>query len=240
MKKVFGSTIFIVVLTLVAVASTTRKAQDTQSDPMQLYARAMLVRLPADDFQPIHYSPDQEFGFADPMDIAMSIFASSNTEMIRIAEIQSLSGSGKYVSGETKSYDKVQAPTRKQVYSKDKGEVYYLTEYIWIEEKCDFKLIMQLNSNDSSLAATDNNELLNCNCTFSYTMPDYIPEEKLDEQTDPEWISPAGGDRLVELIFDVNSAVTLKIGQTAVVSCQKIKGDYWVLLLNVSEYDKTK
>ena len=224
----------IAVFAVVIAVSTNLKADDAQ--PSTLYARAMLVRIPADEFQPILYDDGKEMSFPTPMDIAMSIFGGSNTEQIRIAEVQLLSGQDKSCSGETASSDRVQIPTRRLVYNGDKS--YYLIENIWSEEKCSFKVDISRSEYESSSSKVRRDGRLDCRCAFSYQMPGSILYEKLGEQTESEWTVPTAGDRLLELTLEFNSDVSVKTGQTAVVSCQRAKGSYWVLLLNISEYAK--
>ncbi len=226
--------ISIAILALITAVTTNLKADEAQ--PSTLHARAMLVRIPADEFQPILYDAGKVMSFPAPMDIAMSIFGGSNTEQIRIAQVQISSGSDKKLSGQTTSSDRVQIPARKLAFNGDKE--YYFIENTWLEEKCGFKVNISQSEYESSYSKVRKGRELNCRCEFSYQMPELILYEKLDEQTEPRWIVPATGDRLLEFTFEFNSDISVKTGQTAVVSCQRVRGSYWVLLLNISEYPK--
>ncbi len=232
--KTWFTGISIAVFGVILALAANLQADDAQIS--SLHARAMLVRIPADEFEPVRYDGGGQMSFPAPMDIAMSIFGGSSTEQIRIAEVQILSGGEKSVSGQTTSYDKVIIPTRKLVCKEDKE--YYLIEHIWLEEKCSFKVDISQSEYDSSYAKVRRDKDLNCHCTFSYQMPGSILSEKLDEQTKSQWAVPTAGDRLLELGFEFNSDVSVKTGQTAIVSCQRVGGNYWVLLLNISEYPK--
>jgi hypothetical protein len=195
--------------------------------PEGLSARVMLVRIGADNFEPIRYADDGAAAFESPLDIARTISADNDWEPLRVAEIGSLTYDGKSFSGETKSSQTMHKGLRKLATNTKEQKSYYLTEYIDFDEKYEFKLKIFLNTEDPE------NRALNCQFSFSYEAYKYIPYEQLGEQT-TEKKAAIAGDRVNQTKFEASSTLAAAIGETVVVSTQKIEGDYRVLLLNIS------
>jgi hypothetical protein len=223
---------------IIIIISPSLKAE-AAALPDRLSARAMLVRIGADEFEPIGYDRQDSATFSNPMDIAMSILGSGDSEPVQIAEIQMFSNKGDSISGETKSSQAVQTGIRKLATNSKEQRSYYLTEYIDLRETCNFKLKIFQNTPGSFPANADEDKLLNCWYSFSCGIDKYLPYEELDEQTTEKKIS-IPGDRIRQFDLEVSSVLAMGAGQTAVVSTQRIADDYWVLLLHISDCGRTE
>ncbi|MFI4912561.1 MAG: hypothetical protein ACIAQZ_12920 [Sedimentisphaeraceae bacterium JB056] len=225
-KTIFSMTGMYAMAIMVLAVSPSLRA-DNAALPKKFNASAMLVRIGADEFEPIQYDGQESVSFFSPRDIAMSIYGSSDSEPVKIAEMQMTADKNNTISGETKSSQSMRVGAREIVTDAKTQDPYYLTKYFDLDDTCDFKLKI-------SPISADEETPLNCWCSFNCDIYNYTPYENLNEQTTERKVS-IPGDRISKSTFEINSTLAINIGQTVVVSTQKIGDDFLVLLLHVSD-----
>lgn len=211
MKTRSGTISMVMLLAVILTAAANLVAEEagqTQEQPLQLHARAMLVSIPAEEFREFSIK-DDELEFPSAIDIVKILLSSDDAELITSAKTLNVR------SGKIKMQSTHKSTYQRQFTVRYVTPTATTTERPIFPEGCEFHI-----------QSYDNICMLKFNCTWHEVIPF---EEICDKDSETKQ------DKVESYTFDCDTSVLFNLGETLTASYQKSGDNYLILLINISD-----
>ncbi|MFI4912560.1 MAG: hypothetical protein ACIAQZ_12915 [Sedimentisphaeraceae bacterium JB056] len=204
---------FFGLLAVISISITSAFASESTNH--NLTARAMLMKMPAEQFRQISTNDSETFQMPAAMEVIGCLFSETDTTLAAYSELQ-INTEVKNAASENKIADKVMMPLRETVTGKD-IEPYTKFIYKWLENRKYFKVRMHEKTG---------NNAFRCECVFEYKNYQVIAVQNKSQTQN-------NSDEITEIDFSSSTEILLNVGEVSVAGCQKIGEDYYILLVNL-------